>query len=59
MSRRVSAVVFAVLWSGAMPWTRMPLDPVPALVLVLLGALAGLLWYWLSGASGAGADASQ
>ncbi|MDC7786795.1 hypothetical protein PQJ75_29250 [Rhodoplanes sp. TEM] len=47
MPRAVSAVLFAVLWTGAMPWARRP-DGLGLAILVAAGAFAGLAWYWLS-----------
>jgi hypothetical protein len=46
---RLSAVVFAILWTLLMWWSRGPMDTAPLLVLVLCGALAGGVWYWLYG----------
>lgn len=55
MSRRSSALVFAVLWTGAMPWTPFPADVgavalMAPIALMALGVLAGLVCYWLTGA---------
>lgn len=47
MPRAVSAVLFAVLWTGAMSWARGS-DVLGLAVLVAAGALAGLASYWLS-----------
>jgi hypothetical protein len=63
MSRRSSALVFAVLWTGAMPWTSLSADagavvvPIVPIALMLSGALAGLVCYWLSGPTCADSDA--
>ena len=38
---KLSAVVFAVLWTLLMWWSRGPMDTVPLVVLALCGALAG------------------
>jgi hypothetical protein len=46
---RISAVVFAALWTGLMWWARGPLEPGPLAILIASGALSGLLWYWLYG----------
>lgn len=46
---RLSAVVFAVLWTLLMWWSRGPLDPVSLVMLAVAGAVAGLVWYWLYG----------
>ncbi|NVO13149.1 MAG: hypothetical protein HXX10_03860 [Rhodoplanes sp.] len=62
MSRRSSALVFAVLWTGAMPWTALPGDIGPAaalivlIALIILGVLAGLICYRLSGPTWVDAD---
>jgi RsiW-degrading membrane proteinase PrsW (M82 family) len=46
---KLSAVVFAVLWTLLMWWSRGPLEQIPLFILVLCGALGGALWYWLYG----------
>ena len=46
---KLSAVVFAVLWTLLMWWSRGPMEQVPLFLLILCGALAGGLWYWLYG----------
>jgi len=46
---RLSAVVFAVLWTLLMWWTRGPMDGVSLSVLAVSGGVAGVLWYWLYG----------
>jgi hypothetical protein len=46
---RLSAVVFAVLWTLLMWWSRGPMDTIPFIILALCGAIAGGLWYWLYG----------
>lgn len=46
---RLSAIVFAVLWTLLMWWSRGPMDSIPIVVLVIGGGIAGLLWYWLYG----------
>jgi hypothetical protein len=46
---KLSAVVFAVLWTLLMWWSRGPLNQVPLVILIMCGAIAGALWYWLYG----------
>jgi hypothetical protein len=46
---KLSAVVFAILWTLLMWWSRGPMDTVSFSLLALCGALAGGLWYWLYG----------
>jgi uncharacterized membrane protein len=46
---KISAVVFAVLWTLLMWWSRGPMDETPLAILIVSGALAGGLWYWLYG----------
>jgi hypothetical protein len=46
---KLSAVVFAVLWTGFMWWDRAPLETSGVIALMVCGALAGVLWYWLYG----------
>ena len=45
---KLSAVVFAVLWT-LMMWWNGPLDLASFVVLAVAGGVAGLLWYWLYG----------
>jgi len=45
---RLSAVVFAVLWT-LMMWWNGPLDLPSFVVLAVAGVVAGLIWYWLYG----------
>jgi hypothetical protein len=45
----LSAVVFAILWTLLMWWSRGPMDTVPFIILALCGAIAGGVWYWLYG----------
>jgi hypothetical protein len=46
---RLSAVVFTILWTLLMWWSRGPMDTVSFILLALCGMLAGGLWYWLYG----------
>ena len=46
---KLSAIVFAVLWTLLMWWSRGPMETVPLALLALGGAVAGGLWYWLYG----------
>ena len=46
---RLLAVVFAVLWTLLMWWTRGPMDGVSLSVLAVSGGVASVLWYWLYG----------
>jgi hypothetical protein len=45
----ISAVAFAVLWTGFMLWWSAPLEMASTIILVVTGAILGLLWYWLFG----------
>ncbi|RAI40969.1 hypothetical protein [Rhodoplanes roseus] len=54
MPRLASALLFAVLWVGAMPWMQLPFGLAAAVV--ASGALAGLAWYWLCNACVDGHD---
>jgi hypothetical protein len=49
-NRIVSAVMFAVLWTAVMLWWSYP-DRGIAHILILsaIGAVLGVLWYWLFG----------
>lgn len=47
---KLSAIAFALTWAPLMIWcTGTPLEPVPVLIFLALGSLAGVLWYWLYG----------
>lgn len=46
---KISAVVFAALWTGLMWWAREPIEAGPLAILIVSGVLSGLLWYWLYG----------
>lgn len=46
---KLSAVVFALLWTGLMWWSRGPMDTISLVILILCGGIAGLIWYWLYG----------
>ncbi|CAL8979337.1 hypothetical protein RHODGE_RHODGE_01683 [Rhodoplanes serenus] len=52
MLRRSSALVFALLWAGAMPWTADAAVLVPDLGAIAAGAVAGLAGWWIAGPSG-------
>ena len=43
----ISAVIFAVLWTVSMLWWFGSLDQHTVLVTVIMGVIAGLLWYLL------------
>ena len=45
----LSALAFAVLWTAGMLWWTWPHDAASAVTLVIAGAIAGLLWYWIFG----------
>jgi hypothetical protein len=45
----LSSVAFAVLWKAGMLWWSAPLEVAQTIILVVVGAIAGLLWYWLFG----------
>lgn len=46
---KLSAVVFAVLWTGLMWLMGERADLVSLAILMPCGALTGALWYWLYG----------
>ena len=46
---KLSAIAFAVLWTAGMWWWPEPADRIPLAILIVVGALAGVLWYWLFG----------
>jgi hypothetical protein len=41
-----ASVLFAVLWTAGMLWWNAPLDVAETVILVVAGAIAGLLWYF-------------
>jgi hypothetical protein len=41
-----AAILFAVLWTAGMLWWNAPLDTVEIVMLVIAGALAGVMWYF-------------
>jgi hypothetical protein len=43
----ISAVIFAVLWIGSMLWWSGSFDQQTVLITVIMGVIAGLLWYLL------------
>jgi hypothetical protein len=45
----LSALAFAVLWTAGMWWWTEPRDIAGTIVLLVIGALTGLAWYWLYG----------
>lgn len=47
MSLRISAVLFAVLWTAAMLWFNPPFALHKLIIWSVAGAVAGFLWYWL------------
>jgi hypothetical protein len=46
---KLAAVMFAVLWTAMMWWMRSPLEIAAIVMLVIAGAITGVLWYWLYG----------
>jgi hypothetical protein len=46
---KLSAVAFTLLWIAMMWWRNAPLEFSGVVALVVCGALAGMLWYWLYG----------
>jgi hypothetical protein len=46
---KLSAAAFALLWTALMWWDRAPLETSGVIALMVCGALAGLIWYWLYG----------
>jgi hypothetical protein len=46
---KLSAVAFALLWTALMWWRSAPLETSGAVALVVCGAIAGAVWYWLYG----------
>ena len=47
---KLSAIAFVLIWTPLMIWrTGTPLEPVPVLISLAAGCLAGVLWYWLYG----------
>jgi hypothetical protein len=45
----LSSVAFAILWTAFMWWWNSPLARPALIILVVVGAICGLLWYWLFG----------
>ena len=45
----LASLGFAVAWIALMWWWNAPLDTVPAAILIVAGAIAGLLWYLMMG----------
>lgn len=46
---KLSAIVFAVLWTIGMLIFARPLDLPTLVIMPVCGVLVGLLWYWLFG----------
>lgn len=46
---RLSAILFAVLWTAGMFWWTAPSGTGPVVILIISGVTAGALWYWLFG----------
>ena len=46
---KLAAVMFAVLWTALMWWMRAPLESAAVVILMITGAVTGVLWYWLYG----------
>jgi hypothetical protein len=44
---KLSAVLFAVLWTAGMWFWDGPRDVAGTVILALTGTLAGFLWYWI------------
>ena len=42
---KLSAVAFAVLWSGWMVWASGSYEPANMIILAVCGSVAGYLWY--------------
>jgi hypothetical protein len=49
---KLSAIVFAVLWTGGMLWWNAPPDIVSLIIWTICGVVVGYLWYraarWLA-----------
>jgi hypothetical protein len=41
-----ASLAFATLWTASMYWWHAPMPVVSAVLLVIVGALAGIGWYW-------------
>ena len=44
---KLSAAMFAVLWSAGMIWWRGDYSAAGVVIFSIAGAIAGVLWYWL------------
>jgi hypothetical protein len=42
-----ASVLFAVLWTAGMLWWNAPLHIAETIILVVAGAVAGFLWYFV------------
>lgn len=47
MSLRISAVLFAVLWTVGMLWFNAPFELHKLIIWSVAGVVAGYVWYWL------------
>jgi hypothetical protein len=47
---KLASLIFALLWTAGMVWQLWPMRPAEIGTLVVSGALAGAVWYWLFGA---------
>ena len=41
-----ASLAFAILWTTGMYWLNSPMSVASAILLVIVGALAGIGWYW-------------
>lgn len=49
MSLRISAVLFAVLWTAGMLWFNAPIELHKLIIWSGAGIAAGFIWFWLTG----------
>jgi hypothetical protein len=47
---KLGSWTFAIIWTCGMLWHLSPIRPAEVGMLVVTGALAGVIWYWLYGA---------
>jgi hypothetical protein len=45
----LSSLFFAVAWTAVMWWWTAPVSTVDLVILIVSGAITGLLWYWMFG----------